>query len=149
MIQQKKHRLSLVSSVFFLPQPTGHWFSCQMGVCHWSPSVAKTDKDQRQPMFLCCIIWAYLTQLPSQFCQIPIIPSRIRQAVEHSNSKSTQWSPRADGTPCSFTSLSPFTQRYFKFAVEFHLNFFIYQDRRALRICAKVRRDGSCFTRHC
>ena len=39
------------SSFFFLWQPTGHWFSCQMGVCHWSLPVAKTDEDQRQPIF--------------------------------------------------------------------------------------------------
>ena len=37
-------------ALLFLWQPTGHWFSCQMGDCHWSPSVAKTDEDQRQPM---------------------------------------------------------------------------------------------------
>ena len=29
-----------------------------MGVCHWSPSVAKTDEDQRQPMFILSIISA-------------------------------------------------------------------------------------------
>ena len=58
MILQKNIDCRWYSSVFFLWQPTGHWFSCQMGVCHWSPSVAKTDEDQRQPMFFCNIIWA-------------------------------------------------------------------------------------------
>ena len=60
MIQPKNIGCRWYSSVFFLRQPTGHWFSCQMGVCHWSPSVAKTDEDQRQPMFFGCIIWAYI-----------------------------------------------------------------------------------------
>ena len=54
----KKHRLSLVLVGLFSLATNGHWFSCQMGVCHWSPSVAKTDEDQRQPMFFCNIIWA-------------------------------------------------------------------------------------------
>ena len=58
IILQKNIGCRWYSSIFFLRQPTGHWFSCQMGVCHWSPSVAKTDEDQRQPMFSCNIIWA-------------------------------------------------------------------------------------------
>ena len=63
MIQPKNISCRWYSSVFFLWQPTGHWFSCQMGVCHWSPSVAKTDEDQQQPMFFCNIIWAYQLQV--------------------------------------------------------------------------------------
>ena len=62
MILQKNIGCCWYSSVFFLWQPMGHWFSCQMGVCHWSPSVAKTDEDQRQPMFFCNIIWAISEQ---------------------------------------------------------------------------------------
>ena len=58
MIFQKNIGCRWYSSVLFLWQPTGHWFSCKMGVCHWSPSVTKTDEDQRQPMFSCNIIWA-------------------------------------------------------------------------------------------
>ena len=48
-------------------------------------------------------IWMFhhLSQLPSRFCQIPFSPDRIGQTVEHSTFKSTQPSPRADGTPCS------------------------------------------------
>ena len=61
MIQPKNISCRWYSSVFFLRQPTGHWFSCQMGVCHWSSSVAKNDEDQRQPMFFGCIIWATVT----------------------------------------------------------------------------------------
>ena len=34
------------SSVFFVRQPTGHWLSCQMGICHWSPSVARTNDNR-------------------------------------------------------------------------------------------------------
>ena len=64
MIQQKNIGCRWYSSVFSLWQPTGHWFSCQMGVCHWSPSVAKTDEDQRQPMFFCNIIWAMMYPNP-------------------------------------------------------------------------------------
>ena len=37
-------------------------------------------------------------------CQILIRPSRIGETVEHSKSKSTQPSPRADGTPCTCMS---------------------------------------------
>ena len=39
------HKVLLVVS---LRQPTGHWFSCQMAVCHWSPSVARTNEDQHK-----------------------------------------------------------------------------------------------------
>ena len=44
--------------------------------------------------------WVFhqLAPLPSRFCQIPISPSRIRQTVERSKSKSN---PQADGTPCT------------------------------------------------
>ena len=57
MIDQKNIGCHWSSSVFFVRQPTGHWFSCQIGVCHWSPSVAKTDKGQGQPMFFWSIIF--------------------------------------------------------------------------------------------
>ena len=63
MIQPKNIGCRWYSSVFFLQQPTDHWFSCQMGVSHWSPSNAKTDEDQRQPMFFGCIIWAIETKI--------------------------------------------------------------------------------------
>ena len=46
MIDKKNIGCRWSSSVFFVQQPTGHWFSCQMGVCHWSLSVAKTNEDQ-------------------------------------------------------------------------------------------------------
>ena len=52
----------------------------------------------------------YLAHLPSRFCQIPISPGRIGQAVEHSKFKSTQPSPRADAEfPCT----CPFAKRTF------------------------------------
>ena len=57
MIDQKNIGCHWSSSVFFVQQPTGHWFLCQMGICHWSPSVAKTDEDQRQPMFFGLSFW--------------------------------------------------------------------------------------------
>ena len=28
-----------------LRQPTDHWFSCQMAICHWSPLVTRTNED--------------------------------------------------------------------------------------------------------
>ena len=34
------------SLVVGLWQPTGHWFSCQMAACHWSPTVARTNEDE-------------------------------------------------------------------------------------------------------
>ena len=36
------------SLVVGLRQPTGHWFSCKMAVCHWSPLVARTNEDQHK-----------------------------------------------------------------------------------------------------
>ena len=39
------------SLVVGLRQPTGHWFSCQMAICHWSPSVARTNEDQHKSAF--------------------------------------------------------------------------------------------------
>ena len=72
MIQPKNIGCRWYSSVFFLRQPTGHWFSCQMGVSHWSPSVGKTDEDQRQPMFFCCIIWAIESSDLRRLSQSPL-----------------------------------------------------------------------------
>ena len=44
------------SLVVGLHQPTGHWFSCQMAICHWSPAVS--HKDQQVPTQECYIISA-------------------------------------------------------------------------------------------
>ena len=46
------------------------------------------------------LVFHHLAQLPRRFCHIHISPDRIGQRGEHSKSKSTQPSPRADGTPC-------------------------------------------------
>ena len=43
----------------------------------------------------------------SRFCQVPISPSRVGQTVEHSKSKSTKPSLRADESPCILVTLSP------------------------------------------
>ena len=42
------------------------------------------------------LMFPHLAQFPSRFFQIPIRPSRIRQTVEHSKSKSTN--PRSTST---------------------------------------------------
>ena len=52
------HKKPLVVS---LRQPTGHWFSCQMAVCHWSPSVARTNDKCAK----CYNISAMIVYVPS------------------------------------------------------------------------------------
>ena len=49
------------------------------------------------------LIWVLhlLAQLPSRFCRIPISPSRIGHAVEHSKFKSTRPSPRSGCNACN------------------------------------------------
>ena len=48
----------------------------------------------------------------SHFCKIPFSQGSIGQAMEQSNSKSPQPSPRADGTPCIRWSSGGITRRW-------------------------------------
>ena len=63
----------------------------------------------------------HLAQLPSQFCQIPIGPSRISQTLEHQNTSQPNPGPRPPMSPCLYIGVYPFISCLVVYKVNFCL----------------------------